>query len=187
MEDVIFIESGFKRKGVVVKCKACNKEFITRKNKPKKCCSPECGQKRRRIRFEVECKNCGNKCEKNLSQLSNSKSKFYFCCRECKDQAQRIGGVQEIMPPHYGTSQGREKCKKLLNKKNACCCDCGDKRRYLLCVHHIDRNRENNSLENLEVVCGSCHMKRHLAFNEKKNRWVYRPKFITPRDKLADL
>jgi hypothetical protein len=68
-------------------------------------------------------------------------------------------------------------------------CDtcCGDKRRYLLCVHHIDRNRENNSLENLEVVCGSCHMKRHLAFNEKKNRWVYRPKFITPRDKLADL
>jgi len=28
-------------------------------------------------------------------------------------------------------------------------------------VHHIDRNRENNSIENLEVLCPTCHAREH--------------------------
>ena len=28
-------------------------------------------------------------------------------------------------------------------------------------VHHIDKNRGNNSLENLKLVCPTCHVKEH--------------------------
>jgi len=28
-------------------------------------------------------------------------------------------------------------------------------------VHHIDRNIENNNIENLQVLCNKCHIKRH--------------------------
>jgi len=31
---------------------------------------------------------------------------------------------------------------------------------YML-VHHIDKNRGNNSLENLKLVCPTCHVKEH--------------------------
>jgi 5-methylcytosine-specific restriction endonuclease McrA len=30
-----------------------------------------------------------------------------------------------------------------------------------LVIHHVDRNRRNNRLENLKLVCPSCHVKEH--------------------------
>lgn len=32
-----------------------------------------------------------------------------------------------------------------------------------LCVHHKDRNRHNNDVANLEILCKSCHQKEHEA------------------------
>lgn len=37
-----------------------------------------------------------------------------------------------------------------------------------LIVHHKDRNRKNNSVENLELLCASCHNKTHPLNNTKK-------------------
>jgi len=34
-----------------------------------------------------------------------------------------------------------------------------------LCVHHIDRNRKNNSVSNWEILCKSCHQKEHTVRN----------------------
>ncbi len=31
-----------------------------------------------------------------------------------------------------------------------------------LAVHHKDRNKKNNLINNLEILCDSCHMKEHL-------------------------
>lgn len=66
------------------------------------------------------------------------------------------------------------------------CIDCKEKRPYLLQVHHIDWNHNNNKDENLEVVCANCHVKRHLW---NKN-WVliYWPKYyLTDRHLLKIL
>lgn len=30
-------------------------------------------------------------------------------------------------------------------------------------VHHIDNNRQNNEVENLEILCLSCHRKHHKS------------------------
>ena len=32
----------------------------------------------------------------------------------------------------------------------------------ILGVHHIDRNRDNNDLSNLEVLCPNCHSVEHM-------------------------
>lgn len=45
------------------------------------------------------------------------------------------------------------------------CSNCGAKeivrKRSNLYVHHIDEDRSNNSLDNLQVLCASCHRKVH--------------------------
>jgi transposase-like protein len=51
------------------------------------------------------------------------------------------------------------------------CADCGAgeivKARSNLYVHHIDGDRSNNRIDNLVVLCCSCHRKRH---NEDTNK-----------------
>ena len=43
------------------------------------------------------------------------------------------------------------------------CMDCGYKKEpKILQVHHKDRDRKNNDLKNLIVLCPNCHMIRHL-------------------------
>lgn len=35
----------------------------------------------------------------------------------------------------------------------------------ILQVHHKDRDRNNNTLENLELICPNCHCKEHYLKN----------------------
>jgi hypothetical protein len=43
------------------------------------------------------------------------------------------------------------------------CERCGDRKKIPLPRHHKDRNRKNNSLTNLEVLCVSCHTLEHSS------------------------
>jgi predicted HNH restriction endonuclease len=50
------------------------------------------------------------------------------------------------------------------------CEKCGyDEVPGILIVHHKDRNRANNELNNLAVLCPNCHAIEHLE--ERKNKW----------------
>lgn len=40
-----------------------------------------------------------------------------------------------------------------------------------LCIHHLDHNRENNSIENLQCLCKKCHQKHHIK-RDKKGRFT---------------
>lgn len=46
------------------------------------------------------------------------------------------------------------------------CEDCGSTKK--LYVHHKDRNRHNNLVTNLKVLCPKCHCKEHNHFNRWK-------------------
>jgi 5-methylcytosine-specific restriction endonuclease McrA len=51
------------------------------------------------------------------------------------------------------------------------CVRCGyNQQPAILVLHHEDRNRENNQLSNLEVLCPNCHALEHLT--ERKTRWA---------------
>lgn len=50
---------------------------------------------------------------------------------------------------------------RLLAKKGASCERCGYSKLEILQVHHKDRNRNNNDLSNLELICPNCHYEEH--------------------------
>jgi hypothetical protein len=111
-------------------------------------------------RKKVKCEYCNIIFEKRISSLKNSRSGLFFCCRKHKDLGQRLdSGIKEIHPDHY--NNGKYNYKNKVNYEKGCI-DCGETRKFMLIVHHIDGNRENNILENLEVLCQNCHCKRHL-------------------------
>mgnify|MGYP001561026754 CR=1 FL=1 len=93
------------------------------------------------------------------SHMNKSKSGLYFCCREHKDVASRLGGIEAIQPDHYGKSDANDYRTKALRHYPAICMRCEfDK---FVVVHHKDRDRTNNELENLEVLCPNCHALEH--------------------------
>lgn len=184
---MIYIDNeGRRRQGKAYTCQLCEKKFIRRLNpigSAPKYCSPECSLKSRYRRKKVVCSYCGKCFEKRTKKIT--KHGLHFCSRKCKDTAQRLEeGCSEIWPPHYGRGQGKYtyRRKAMVNQK---CADCGESRLFMLVVHHIDGNRNNNQPENLEVVCYNHHAARHLKFTAKG--WVFNFAALTPREKLGEL
>lgn len=163
-------------------CLTCSKEFTpNRVRNPRtpneaKFCSRKCFHIYRRSYqtvTNVSCANCGKEIYRNASQQANSKSGLFFCSMKCKASAQTIGGIKEIMPSHYGMAVSaytyREKLlRSTTNKK---CALCGYANIVeILHVHHIDCNRSNNELDNLQLVCPNCHEELH--FKDRSGKWA---------------
>jgi hypothetical protein len=72
--------------------------FCTRK------CAGKFNNKKQNKLPNLVCAFCGEEFYRAPSKMVNSKSRLYFCCREHKDLAQRLGGIDKIQPSHYGTS-----------------------------------------------------------------------------------
>jgi len=179
--EIWFVESGRKRKGEKANCLHCKEEFIRRINAKRKkvYCSKECSYKGRlKERVEVRCSNCDKKMTRLKSRIKSSKHGYYFCSSKCHNDAMRLdSGVEMVRPEHFGTGYTayKRRCEDKLNNG----CACGEKRKYLLTVHHKDGDRKNGKDNNLEVVCGRCHMIRHLK--KTKDGWIYDTKSLTPR------
>jgi len=161
-------------KSTTKNCLNCDSEFkaevryLTRGHA--KFCSRTCsathnGNKQKR-KPNVKCAYCDKLFHKSKSSQEGSKSGLFFCCRKHKDAAQRIGGIEEIMPSHYGTSDKPSfNYRKLAfaNHPHKCNRCLYDRFPQALVVHHIDHNRENNELNNLEILCPTCHWEHHLG------------------------
>lgn len=147
-------------------CLVCETEFQTKPSLVKKgygkFCSRKCAsstaihERNPENWVTVECAFCGSRFEKKRSALSGSKSGLYFCNKDCKCNAQRIGGIREIMPSHYGES----KTDYSFARKDFCEM-CGYNNYPIHHVHHIDRNKQNNSPDNLICLCPNCHSETH--------------------------
>lgn len=153
-------------------CLHCYTEFKARSQDVSrgfgKFCTQSCSSiynrgKKPKPEFNVSCAYCAVEFYMPLSKQNNSKSGLYFCCRKHKDQAQRINGIKEIWPSHYGPGNGKYSYRTTqLNNRPAVCERCGyDKHIAGIVIHHKDRNRENNTDDNLEVLCACCHNIEH--------------------------
>lgn len=165
---IVFIEAGRKRKGEIAECKHCTAPFHRRLNPiggvQKHFCKRSCALAFKAAENCVECSLCQTKIHRSPSKRRNSKHGFYFCSRTCKELAQSLGGpFKSMQPDHYGTGDGKQTYRTLAFKHLPIKCkDCGIDFWPLLTVHHKDRNRANNKVSNLEILCYNHHVIRHL-------------------------
>jgi len=163
MKNIIKTDGNYSRPGIRVNCLQCGHRFTTyaAPSKRAKFCSHECAHvyKTKEL-VKLECAQCKNVFFRRSSAIGDSKSGLRFCSKKCKGRAQRIGGIKEIMPPHYGTSsleyRGRFDPAELI------CSRCGYKEfNCSVEIHHKDKNRQNNAKENLIPLCANCHRAFH--------------------------
>ena len=113
-----------------------------------------CGQKcyGTANRKETPCVVCGTP----ILASANAKT----CSRSCAN-IHRAG-------MHYKTGSPRDKVKdqrsiklRVFASKGEKCELCGYNKKGILNVHHKDKNRQNNDLSNLELLCPNCHAEKH--------------------------
>ncbi len=137
-------------------------------NFPPKFCDNKCylsdlSKSKEASKKKLECDYCN---KAFLRRLANVKKTFNFCSRECKEKAQSVSGgkkFKNMRPDHYADGKFiyRNRAFSYYGEK---CQRCRyDKCSSALQVHHIDRNRKNNEIENLEVVCRNCHAEEHFC------------------------
>lgn len=138
-----------------------------------KFCSISCSSRHRvpvkKERVVVQCATCGADIKKLASRVAKSKTGLFFCDRTCADKGHQVEtGLLPMLLPHYrdGGTYYRQKALKALPRL---CAICGWKEvPEVLTVHHIDRDRSNNDLCNLQILCPTCHEIEHWRTHSGK-------------------
>lgn len=133
------------------KCLVCQSQFsyISSRCNTAKYCSRSCYYKSLKGKGKTACIcfHCGISFQSSLSKERK------FCSKKCVGKETR-----ESWHPKYTTVRKKMILEGYINK----CERCGyDKFVDVLGVHHKDRNRNNNRLENLEILCANCHSEEH--------------------------
>ena len=82
------------------------------------------------------------------------------CSRACANKL-RTGLKYRIGRPKDKVKNHRARKQQLLELRGAQCERCGYARKEILQIHHEDRDRRNNALENLILLCPNCHAEEH--------------------------
>lgn len=143
-------------------CAVCSKSIYKRPsqlqlNRGKAFCSIICyGVSNRK---EIPCVVC----RKPILAGQNKKT----CCRACANTL-RAGIKYKLGRPRDKVIEYRALKIRLLKIRGKSCERCGYKKYEILQVHHKDKNRQNNELDNLELICPNCHYEEHYL----QNSWL---------------
>ena len=152
---------------VTVLCKKCSGAFYAKpswiKNGYGIYCSKACQHQAARTGREVTCHTCSSLVYKSPKALTGSKSGKFFCSKTCQTKWRNtfFSGKKH---PNYksGTSNYRTILEKSSTIQACTLCKTTDSR--VLAAHHIDKNRKNNTIDNLAWLCHNCH---HLVHHHK--------------------
>lgn len=189
---IYFIEKNSlkKRYTQTKNCLHCDRTFAIRKISTiteTNFCSHFCRGIHKKTEINVDCAFCSNTISRKKSVVDKSKNQKFFCNKICKDKGQSVdGGVPEIQPAHYKTGKSAYMRKAFGFYKNECV-DCGLKIKALLQVHHIDGDRDNANMDNLEIVCLTHHQMRHMKYDKIQKIWKLDFLCLTPRNELKKL
>ena len=138
------------------KCTICKKPVYRRPleikaNKGRIFCSSRCyGISSRK---EIPCLKCG----KLILAGFNKKT----CSRICANKL-RIGIKYKLGRPKDKAVTFRIIKLRIIEERCKKCARCEYNRQEILQIHHKDRNRNNNNLGNLELICPNCHYEEHF-------------------------
>jgi len=133
-------------------CLVCSAPFsvINYRSERAKYCSDKCRYEsmKGRGRTTYTCHHCSMPFQAPAS--TNRK----YCSMACVGK-----GRKEDFKPVYSTVRKAMLRRNMVEK----CERCGfDEPKQILGIHHKDRNRHNNELSNLEVLCPNCHSMEHM-------------------------
>lgn len=125
-----------------VDCDICHSIFQRQKRFIKThTCSERC---RNVLQGNTIVTTCGH-CNKIFDIAKSKKLDINYCSRNCKDASSINTNYRQKAIRHYG----------------AICQKCGFDNIKAIEVHHIDKDRSNNNIENLQVLCCNCHSITH--------------------------
>ena len=152
------------------KCLICKNNFYTRPSHLKigwgKYCSNKCKFKSQEKGKTLKCSNCGKKIYRTPVDFNNSKSGLFFCNKSC--HCSWMNKNLHLGADHPQWNYGRSSYKQIFfrqYKGNIKCTICNIKDKRVLIIHHKDKNRKNNLIENLELLCRNCHYLKHMYEN----------------------
>jgi len=167
-------------KTVKANCKQCNKEFFPLQKEVNRgkglFCSRSCLGKhnvahrdRDKPLYNAVCSLCTTPFYRATSKLQRPQSGKVFCSRACKDLAQKAENLTDFNPLPY-TNGSTSYRRRALDYYDNQCSLCGYKKYpQVLHVHHIDGDRANSNIENLIILCPTCHTEKH--FENKTSSW----------------
>lgn len=110
-------------------------------------------------RKERPCAICGKPILSGLNKKT--------CSRRCSNVHRK--GIRYLQNRPQDKVKSQQALKiRLLEKRGKFCEKCGYNKYEILQVHHKDRDRENNNLNNLELMCPNCHYEEHYL----KKSWL---------------
>lgn len=134
-------------------CLNCENTFESLISEGRKFCCSSCSatynNKKRGV--ENSCLNCGGEINKG----------YKFCCHKCNKEFNRKKLFADI--ENGENASDRSFKKYLIHHYGEKCMECGwDKRNMYsgnvpIELEHMDGNSENNSLDNLKLLCPNCH------------------------------
>jgi len=139
------------RQQSISNCNECGAQFnhISSRANKAKYCSPTCYHKamHKKGNTQYKCVHC------NIDFLGSLSHKRKYCSRACTNKFSK-----DVWKAKFTTVR-----KNMFNRGLLISCKrCGyDVEPKILGVHHKDRNRNNNDLSNLEVLCPNCHSLEH--------------------------
>lgn len=83
------------------------------------------------------------------------------CSRACSN-TNRTGIKYHLGSPRDKVKSQQALKIRLLKERGKICERCGYDKYEILQVHHKNRDRNNNELSNLELICPNCHYEEHF-------------------------
>ena len=144
----------YKSIGKIKACRNCNKDYKTK--------GPA----------SLYCNACAISVGKEKLKLSRIKSELKRGTLVGIGSGNYFGKYNTKHPSYKnGISWYRDIAK---NKSQDACSRCAINldfsNQYMWCVHHIDHNRNNNSPDNLELLCKRCHQLEHNCIDNLPNK-----------------
>ena len=161
---------GKKRNGKILSCKSCSQEFYVPKYRIETAvfCSMKCMN---HLQYEKSNHKC-TRCFKEFLDSPSRKGRRLFCTLVCMHSffSERSANVKDRRRNAIAKLRAEGKVSNngpairkwvLLSKINECMI-CGYNE-HICCldIHHIDNDPNNNTLENIGILCVMCHRKVH--------------------------